>query len=224
MSIYKTPPMNDADKTKFMAKIEEDIKTCTKCGLCSTRINAVPGYYPTNPFPKIVLVGEAPGEQEDISGEPFVGSAGQVLNLMLRDLNIDRHRLGVFNVVKCRPPFNRQPNKEEIVACHDFLMQQLYCLRPIVIVILGAVAANAILGQKVKITQDRGKIIIRKYNNDLTALFLTLHPSAILHNPKWKDLLYKDLAQIQKLKTLERLVDQHEPIKGDIPCLTTQTS
>lgn len=171
-------------------------------------------------MPRIVLLGEAPGKEEDMSGEPFVGKSGQILNVMLKHNQIPRSKLGLLNVTKCRPPSNRNPNKNEIKECLKYLIEQIECLRPMVIVAMGVVAAETILQCKVKITQERGKLLMHQYPDGKMCIVLpTLHPSAILHNPSWRGMLEEDIRQISKMTTIQRHIAQYDCIREDTPWL-----
>ena len=173
------------------------IGACTACGLCRGRTNVVPGEGDLHA--RLMLVGEGPGEQEDLQGRPFVGPAGQLLDRMLAAIGLTRAQVYIANVVKCRPPKNRVPTPEEAAACLPYLRAQVALVRPRVIALLGATAARAVLGDEVRITRDRGKWVERK------GVFLlpTYHPAALLRDerkkrPAWEDFkaLRDKLAQL----------------------------
>lgn len=211
---------NTKTRKSLLKKLEQTISNCSDCPLHENKTYSIPGYFPDNCQPDIMLIGEAPGETEDLCGEPFVGSAGQVLNIILRKNNIERHRLSITNIVKCRPPNNRTPNEGEIKACLPYLVEQIKQLRPIVIVPMGVTAAETILQKKVKITRERGKLMLYKYpDGKVCAILPTIHPSAILHNPNWKTMLEDDFGQLSKISTIKRFIDQHTMVKEEIECL-----
>ena len=134
--------------------LEAACKSCTKCGLCQTRTNVVFGVGPKNA--DIMFVGEGPGEQEDLQGEPFVGAAGKLLDDMLSIIDLGRHNCYIANIVKCRPPKNRDPQEDEQVACIDYLRNQVALIRPKIIVCLGRVAAKKLIDPNFRITQSHG--------------------------------------------------------------------
>ena len=159
-------------------ELHRRIASCTKCELCSTRHNTVPGEGPTDS--RVVIVGEGPGQEEDESGRPFVGKAGRLLtDILEKGGNIRRNSLYITNTVKCRPPENRNPKPEEISACRDFLEAQLLLLHPDIVVTMGNVPTQALLNTKNGITSLRGQWI-----NDWRGikLFPMFHPSYLLRN------------------------------------------
>jgi DNA polymerase len=209
-----------AERRQILERLEKKVSKCTNCPLHENRTCTVPGYYSMAKFPKVLLVGEGPGEQEDISGEPFVGRAGQVLNIVLKRHGINRADLGIVNVVKCRPPNNRNPSEEEVAICSKYLKTQIECLRPIMIMPMGVVAAETILKRKIKITKERGKFSVFKLAKDkLCAVLPTIHPSAVLHNPNWRRHLEEDLLEVAKLTAIHRLLQQRKTLKEEIPWL-----
>ena len=138
-------------------ELSESIKDCKKCGLCEGRTNIVIGVGEHNT--NIMLIGEGPGADEDAQGIPFVGKAGQLMNQAFAGLGIDRSKLYIANVVKCRPPQNRVPEKDEADACIGYLQNQIKLVNPKVIVLLGSTALKNILGEGLSITRERGKVI-----------------------------------------------------------------
>lgn len=169
----------------------EDLKAsclnCSKCGLCETRHNVVFGV--GNPNAKVMFVGEGPGENEDLQGEPFVGRAGKLLDTMLDAIDLSRERnIYIANIVKCRPPKNRDPLPEEQEACIDWLRNQFAIMRPKIVVCLGRIAGMKIMDPKMKITKDHGKFIDKKG----TLMMATLHPAALLRNPTQKPDAFND--------------------------------
>lgn len=159
---------------------------CEACRLCKGRHNAVPGEGRRDA--DIMLIGEGPGEQEDLSGRPFVGPAGQLLDRMLAAVGLERGEVYIANVVKCRPPRNRQPERDEAEACLPYLRAQVALVRPRIIVLLGATAARNAIGPDIRITRDRG----RWYEKDGVELLVTYHPSALLRDASLKRAAWED--------------------------------
>lgn len=169
--------------------VRKNVIKCTKCELCKTRTNSVPGK--GNFQSDIIFVGEAPGRNEDKSGEPFVGIAGQRLTLALQEAGISRESVYITNVVKCRPPNNRVPTISERNACHEYLQKEISIIKPKVICILGNTAFNSILGGS-EITKYRGKIV----KKDNQFYFLTVHPAATIYNQELISVLNKDISKL----------------------------
>lgn len=181
------------------SEIEYTCNNCSKCALCATRNNVVIGVGNRNA--EIMFIGEAPGEQEDIQGEPFVGAAGKLLDDMLSIIDLDREKCYIANIVKCRPPNNRDPLEEEQDACIGYLRNQVALVKPKVIVCLGRVAAKRIIDPEYRITKSHGQWIDR---NDvwITAIY---HPSALLRDPSKRPETFEDLlsirARLERMKT-----------------------
>ena len=170
-------------------ELENSIVGCNKCKLCSNRNNIVFGC--GNKNADLMLIGEGPGADEDIQGIPFVGKAGKLMNAAFDALGINRDDIYIANVVKCRPPNNRNPEKDEEMACLDYLRNQVILVKPIIIVLLGSVALKAILGNEYSITSSRGKWIEKK-----GILYMpTFHPAALLRDEKKKIDFYNDLKE-----------------------------
>jgi len=186
--------------------IRRNVIECTKCELCKTRTNSVPGK--GNFQSDVIFVGEAPGRNEDKLGEPFVGIAGQRLVLALQDAGISRESVYITNVVKCRPPNNRVPTISERGTCRDYLEKEISIIKPKIICILGNTAFNSILGGS-EITKYRGKIV--KKNNQF--YFLTVHPAATIYNQELISVLKED---INKLFGLIRELKNNKQISIDI--------
>lgn len=184
------PPANRAGALKILR--DEEIGACTRCGLAPTRKNIVFGV--GSPDAKIVFVGEAPGRDEDLKGEPFVGRAGQLLDKMLAAIDLSRETVYIANVLKCRPPDNRDPSPEEIATCRPFLEKQIDILRPWFIVTMGNHATKTLLDTKVGITALRGKF--REYRG--TRLLPTYHPAFLLRNAAMKRPAWEDLQLLQR--------------------------
>ncbi len=168
-------------------ELEKAIDGCNKCKLHNNRNNIVLGC--GNREADIMFIGEGPGADEDMQGIPFVGKAGKLMNMAFEALEIDRDEIYIANVVKCRPPNNRNPEKDEQVACLDYLRSQVMLVKPKIIVLLGSVALKAILGDEYSITRSRGKWIERK-----GILYMpTFHPAALLRDETKKIDFYNDL-------------------------------
>lgn len=173
-----------------IVKVRSRIVNCSLCKLHKTRLNAVPGDGNSNA--KIMFVGEAPGKKEDELGKPFVGMAGKILDQVLDRAGIDRSKIFITNIVKCRPPGNRIPDEEETTACiTNHLQSQISIIRPQVICVLGRTALESLLGMK-SILANRGKTIFR--NN--IKYFLTIHPAATIYNVKLRSYLEKDITTL----------------------------
>ena len=171
---------------------------CKKCKLYSTRQNVVFGT--GNPKAKIMFIGEGPGGDEDKQGEPFVGKAGQLMNKCFEALEIERENVYIANIVKCRPPQNRNPEKDEADACIDYLRNQVMLIKPKIIVLLGSVALKNILGEEYGITNSRGNWIFKKG----IWYIPTFHPAALLRDESKKIDFWKDLKEVnKKIKEIE---------------------
>lgn len=184
-----------------LSKIEDEVRKCRKCPLHQDRINAVPGEGSGEPI--IMLVGEAPGRNEDIQGRPFVGRAGEYLTYLISLLGMERDDVYITNVVKCRPPNNRDPIDTEIEKCLPYLKRQIKLLKPRIIVALGRYAAKTLASESgvsfKGITRERGRIIKRKiYGLDIYLVY-TYHPAAALYNPNLKSIIEDDFKQVDKL-------------------------
>lgn len=175
------------------SELETQCKQCQKCGLCETRINVVFGVGVSNA--EVMFIGEGPGQNEDEQGEPFVGRGGKLLDKMLEAIDLDRKKnIYIANIVKCRPPKNRDPLPEEQVACVDWLRNQFALIRPKIIVCLGRIAAAKIIKPDIKITKEHG--IFFEKNNVL--MMATLHPAALLRNPNNKPAAFEDYLKLQE--------------------------
>lgn len=172
-------------------ELEQKCLECTRCGLCRNRTHVVFGV--GSRTADIMLIGEGPGEQEDLKGEPFVGAAGKLLDDMLSIIDLNRDNCYIANIVKCRPPHNRDPQEDEQDACIDFLRAQVALVQPRIIICLGRIAAKRILYPDFKITRDHGTWIDR---NDtwITALY---HPSALLRDLSKRPETFEDLMSIR---------------------------
>ena len=173
-------------------ELEERCLSCNRCPLHKTRTNVVIGV--GNRESDVLFVGEGPGYHEDMQGEPFVGAAGRLLDKMLAAIGLDRQIVYIANVVKCRPPNNRNPEQDEQAACINYLRRQYLLIRPKIIVCLGKIAASALIGPNFPITRDHGKWYSKK-DCDFIATF---HPSALLRDESKKRLAWEDLKKIKQ--------------------------
>lgn len=170
-----------------LEEIENEVKNCNKCKLCTGRKNTVFGI--GNPNAKIMFIGEGPGVDEDIQGEPFVGKPGKLMNQAFLGVGIKREDVYITNIVKCRTSNNRNPEKDEASVCMNFLRNQVLVIKPKIIVLLGNIALKNILGEEFGITKSRGKWIEKK-----GILYMpTYHPAALLRNESLKIDFWRDL-------------------------------
>lgn len=172
--------------------IRDEIGDCRRCKLCSTRKNIVFGT--GSPTAQLMFVGEAPGADEDAQGEPFVGRAGQLLTKMIQAMGLSREEVYIANIIKCRPPENRNPQPDEIAACSPFLLKQIEAIRPKVICALGTFSAQTLLETQQKISALRGKF--HDYHG--VKLLPTFHPAYLLRNPNEKKTVWEDLKKIME--------------------------
>lgn len=173
-------------------ELEEVVKQCRKCRLCETRKNVVFGV--GNREADIMFISEGPGADEDAQGEPFVGKAGKLMNMAFDMLGVKREEVYIANIVKCRPPNNRNPQDDEAENCLDYLRNQVILVKPKIIVLLGSVALKNVLGKEYGITASRGKWLERK-----GILYMpTWHPAALLRDENKKIDFIKDLKQVIK--------------------------
>ena len=191
---------------KKLQKIKKQVTQCTKCELSKTRNNSVPGK--GNFKSDVIFVGEAPGKNEDMKGEPFIGIAGKKLSIALENAGITRDDVYITNIVKCRPPKNRVPTTNERDTCQNYLKKEIEIIKPKIICILGNTAFNSLLDGK-EIIKFRGKIV--RKNNQL--YFLTIHPAATIYNQKLISVLKKDMKKL--LKVIKELKN-NKRVKIDI--------
>lgn len=189
-SLFGEAPGRIEDDT--LPRIQTDLGDCQRCKLAPHRKNIVFGV--GNPRAELVFVGEAPGADEDAQGEPFVGRAGQLLTHWIEFLGLKRRDVYICNVIKCRPPGNRSPERDEIETCSPFLFRQLDALHPRLICCLGSVALQTLLGKPVSITRVRGQF----YDYRGTKLFATFHPAYLLRNPNADRQVKEDLRKIRQ--------------------------
>ena len=192
-SILPAFPNESWTKIKSLEELNNAINTCMKCGLGKTRIKFVFGV--GNPNADVVVVGEAPGADEDEKGEPFVGRAGQLLNKILEAVQFKREEVFICNILKCRPPNNRDPQTEEIDCCEPYLWKQLEIIKPKIILCAGRIAGQSLLKTNSSLTLLRGKV--HDYRG--IPLMVTYHPAALLRNPNWKRPCWEDMQQFRKL-------------------------
>lgn len=176
----------------LLAEKEKEHSNCRLCSLCEGRIKFV--YGSGNPEAKAMIIGEAPGEQENLTGKPFVGKAGELLDKMLLAIELTREEIYIANIVKCRPPGNRNPESSERLACLPYLMEQIAIIKPKLFLFMGLVAAQTLLGT----TQSMGILRQSVHEFDGVPAYVTYHPAALLRNPEWKRPAWEDLQQFQK--------------------------
>jgi len=187
------PESATADPVQALLAIREDIGDCTRCRLAKQgRKQIVFGV--GNPRAELMFIGEAPGADEDAQGEPFVGRAGQLLNNMIKAMGLRREEIYIANIIKCRPPGNRTPERDECETCSPFLMRQIATIKPKALVALGAVAAKTLLAINAPMTELRG----HWYDFRGTKLAVTYHPAFLLRDPRQKKEAWKDLQMVMK--------------------------
>ncbi len=183
--------MASSEHETALREVEEEIRRCRRCPLCRTRRRAVPGE--GRPDADIMFVGEAPGGEEDAQGRPFVGAAGRLLTNLLRSIGIDRREVFITNIVKCRPPGNRDPLPEEIEACNEYLLTQIALIKPKIICTLGRFAAQTLIAGNLSISREHGKP--RRLSGILYVPIF--HPAAALHQPRFADALESDFRALR---------------------------
>jgi DNA polymerase len=181
------------NKAATIDNLNAEICDCTKCSLGHTRTKFVFGV--GNPKATLMIVGEAPGADEDAQGEPFVGRAGQLLNKILEAINFKRQDVYICNILKCRPPNNRPPQPDEVEQCIPYLRKQIELVQPRIILCLGLTAAHNLLQTSESLGKLRGRIL--SYEN--VPLMVTYHPAALLRNPNWKRPAWEDVQALRKL-------------------------
>ncbi len=187
------PAASDADSCPSITHLVAAIASCTRCPLYATATNPVPGE--GNPNADFMCVGEAPGATEDETGRPFVGAAGQLLTKILEAINLRREDVFICNVLKHRPPGNRNPLPEEVKACSPYLIRQIELVKPKIILALGTFAAQTLLDTKISIGKLRGQI--HSYHG--VPLVVTYHPAALLRNPSWKRPTWEDVQLARRI-------------------------
>jgi DNA polymerase len=182
--LFATDPIAQAASLEAISSL---VAQCTKCRLCEGRANTVPGEGPANA--RLVVVGEGPGRREDETGRPFVGAAGELLTKILAAIDLPRDQVYICNIVKCRPPENRQPLYDEIATCLPYLHRQIELLKPKVILAMGNTAAQSLLDTK----QSLGAMRNRLHRFRGVPVIVTYHPAALLRNPNWKRPTWDDV-------------------------------
>ena len=183
-------------------QIEEACVKCQKCKLWKTRTNVVIGE--GNRKANVMFIGEGPGADEDREGIPFVGKAGQLMNMAFEGLGFQREQVYIANIVKCRPPGNRNPEEDEVIACLDYLRSQVLLIKPKIIVLLGSIALKSILGKEYGITASRGRWIEKKQ-----ILYMpTFHPAALLRDESKKIDFWRDLKEVRE--KMEKICNNKE--------------
>jgi DNA polymerase len=202
------PRLSSPEKDIALKALRQEMGDCRRCKLEKDRTHIVFGE--GSPDARIMFVGEAPGREEDIQARPFVGDAGQLLTKLIERMNFKREDVYIANIIKCRPPSNRDPQEDEMTACSPFLNRQIEILSPKVIVSLGKISAYTLLGitgplAKFSITRTRGKF----YEYLGIPLMPTFHPAYLLRNPRDKWLTWEDAqAVLKKLEMLDRMEEQ----------------
>lgn len=181
------------DRALALKELREAIGDCQRCALAGGRKNIVFGQ--GNPEAELMFIGEAPGREEDIQGLPFVGDAGKLLTRLIERMGFRREEVYIGNIIKCRPPLNRDPQEEEINACMPFIKEQIRIISPRVIMSLGRVSAQTLIGLKTPISKLRGRF----YELEDTPLMPTFHPAYLLRNPKDKVLVWADAKKVLEL-------------------------
>ena len=172
--------------------LKQECLTCRRCGLCETRTNVVFGM--GNPQAEVMFIGEGPGQNEDEQGLPFVGRSGKLLDQYLEAVDLDRNtNIFIANIVKCRPPQNRDPLPEEREACLPWLRQQFQMIRPKIVVCLGRIAAQQIIKHDFAVMKEHGQF----FEKDGVLFMGTLHPAALLRNPRNKPLAFEDFVNLR---------------------------
>lgn len=210
-AVYTAPSLSSMIKEKVESKIENNmfqeefqksdtleelndkINTCQKCSLGATRKNFVFGV--GNPEADLMLIGEAPGAEEDKQGIPFVGRAGKLLTDILKAINFEREDVYIANILKCRPPNNRDPQPSERETCFPYLMKQIDLIKPKIILCLGRISANALLDKKESLTRLRENV----FDWNGIKVMATYHPAALLRNPNWKRGCWEDVQKVRQL-------------------------
>ncbi|MCB0742469.1 MAG: uracil-DNA glycosylase [Ignavibacteriae bacterium] len=178
---------------KTLESFNKKINTCQKCPLGKTRTKFVFGA--GNPNADVMVIGEAPGADEDAQGVPFVGRAGKLLTDILKAIDFDREEVFIANILKCRPPNNRNPLPEEMNECTPYLYKQIELVKPKVILLVGLISASTLLNTKLSLTKMRGNV----YEIQGIKTMVTYHPAALLRNPNWKRGCWEDVQKFKKL-------------------------
>ena len=186
------------DKASNLKKLKKSIAEIRNCTLKKNAKNIV--FSDGNPKSKIMLIGEAPGANEDEEGLPFVGRAGMLLDKMLAAINLDRKKVYISNIINYRPPDNRRPTDEEIKRYLPFITKHIEIINPKILVLLGSTAMNALIGNEIVISKMRGKWIEKKFGNCKTSVIITFHPAFLMRQPAQKKMAWIDLKMIRDKK------------------------
>ena len=196
---YKRDNFEISDnKADNLERLKKSIRNIKNCSLKSSSTNMV--FSDGNPKSKIMLIGEAPGANEDKEGLPFVGRAGALLDKMLAAINLDRKKVYISNIINYRPPNNRRPTDEEIKRYLPFISKHIEIINPKILVLLGSTAMNALIGNEVVISKMRGKWIEKKFGNCKTSVIITFHPAFLMRQPAQKKMAWIDLKMIRDKK------------------------
>ena len=187
------------DKAKNLDLLKKSIISLKNCDLKRLAKNIV--FSDGNPKSKIMLVGEAPGANEDQEGLPFVGRAGQLLDKMLSAIDLDRKKVYISNIINYRPPENRRPTEDEIKRYLPFILRHIEIIKPKILVLLGSTAMNALIGKEIVISKMRGKWIEKQFGTCKTSVIITFHPSFLMRQPAQKKMAWIDLKMIRDKKT-----------------------
>jgi DNA polymerase len=191
LNLFEAPPAPRREG-ETLDEIQKDLGDCQRCKLAPTRKKIVFGQ--GDPHAALVFIGEGPGADEDEQGLPFVGRAGKLLNRMIQSIDMKREEVYICNIVKCRPPMNRTPEKDEVDACSPFLFRQIQAIKPRLICCLGSPAMKTLLGIKEGITRVRGQI----FDFASTKVLVAYHPAYILRNPREEKILREDFEKIRE--------------------------
>jgi DNA polymerase len=186
------------NKNDNLERLKKSIRNIKNCSLKSSSTNMV--FSDGNPKSKIMLIGEAPGANEDEEGLPFVGRAGALLDKMLAAIDLDRNKVYISNIINFRPPDNRRPTDEEIKRYLPFISKHIEIINPKILVLLGSTAMNALIGNEVVISKMRGKWIEKKFGNCKTSVIITFHPAFLMRQPAQKKMAWIDLKMIRDKK------------------------
>ena len=187
-----------ADKAENLERLKKSIGAIKNCSLKSSATNIV--FCDGNPKSKIMLVGEAPGSNEDQEGLPFVGRAGALLDKMLASINLNRKNVYISNIINYRPPENRRPTDEEVNRYMPFIKKHIEIINPKILVLLGSTAMNALIGNDIVISKARGRWIDKEFGNCKTSVIITFHPAFLMRQPAQKKMAWIDLKMIRDKK------------------------
>ncbi|MDC3157141.1 uracil-DNA glycosylase [Candidatus Pelagibacter bacterium] len=187
-----------ADKAENLEGLKKSIGAIRNCSLKNNATNIV--FSDGNPKSKIMLVGEAPGSNEDQEGLPFVGRAGALLDKMLASINLNRKNVYISNIINYRPPENRRPNDEEVNRYMPFIKKHIEIINPKILILLGSTAMNALIGNDIVISKARGKWIDKQFGNCKTSVIITFHPAFLMRQPAQKKMAWIDLKMIRDKK------------------------